>query len=250
MDIRSAVAALPWRRVLGEVGIIVVGVLIALSAEEFVESLHWRRQVALTEEALTGELVISAAQALERVAVEQCLRNRITRLTGKLATAEGRWTADPMPVRAPGQTIVRSVPAAYRAPTRLWISDSWETAMASGVLSHMRRDRVAAFSAMYAMIAELRRLQEQEATLAPTLSFLSFDTPLHPQSRAAALGTLAQLDFINAQISVIAQQMLPGLRALELRYDRNAASAELRDEIAGHQQRLGGSCVRNVKFEF
>jgi hypothetical protein len=42
-----------WRAFAGEVGIIVIGVLIALSAEQFAEYLHNRAQVRHGEEALT-----------------------------------------------------------------------------------------------------------------------------------------------------------------------------------------------------
>lgn len=34
-----------WREFIGEVGVIVLGVLIALSAEQIVETLHWRSQI-------------------------------------------------------------------------------------------------------------------------------------------------------------------------------------------------------------
>ena len=34
-----------WREFVGEVGIIVIGVLIALGAEQVVETLHWRDEV-------------------------------------------------------------------------------------------------------------------------------------------------------------------------------------------------------------
>ena len=43
-----------WREFLGEVGIIVVGVLIALGAEQVVETLHWRSAVASERDAPPG----------------------------------------------------------------------------------------------------------------------------------------------------------------------------------------------------
>jgi hypothetical protein len=39
-----------WRELLKEVGIIVLGVLIALSAEQAVESLHWHQRAATARE--------------------------------------------------------------------------------------------------------------------------------------------------------------------------------------------------------
>jgi hypothetical protein len=45
-----------WRVFIGEVGTILIGVLLALGAQEFVQSLHWKREVRETREALNGEL--------------------------------------------------------------------------------------------------------------------------------------------------------------------------------------------------
>ncbi len=39
-----------WRQFVGEVGIIVIGVLIALGAEQMVESLRWQQKVRSTDE--------------------------------------------------------------------------------------------------------------------------------------------------------------------------------------------------------
>lgn len=46
-----------WRGFAGEVGIIVVGVLIALGAEQIVETIHWREQTRATREALYSDAV-------------------------------------------------------------------------------------------------------------------------------------------------------------------------------------------------
>ena len=55
-----------WRAFIGEVGIIVLGVLIALSAGEIVEALHWRAEVAEARRAMAVELSDSIGQSYER----------------------------------------------------------------------------------------------------------------------------------------------------------------------------------------
>ena len=45
-----------WREFVGEVGIIVIGVLIALSAEQAVEAWHWHDKVSVVRRSLMGEL--------------------------------------------------------------------------------------------------------------------------------------------------------------------------------------------------
>ena len=62
-----------WRELVGEVGIIVVGVLIALAAEQIVETLHWRNQTRETERALRTEIQESVNSVAERQALEFAL---------------------------------------------------------------------------------------------------------------------------------------------------------------------------------
>ena len=60
-----------WRAFAGEVGIIVVGVLIALTAGEIVQTLNWRAQVSEARVAMDAQLAGSDYAALERIASTQ-----------------------------------------------------------------------------------------------------------------------------------------------------------------------------------
>ena len=66
-----------WRQFTGEVGIIVVGVLIALGAEQLVASWHWRSEVRQTDQRLVREMAMNLANAYERFAIDPCLRPRL-----------------------------------------------------------------------------------------------------------------------------------------------------------------------------
>jgi hypothetical protein len=56
MRIRLPTPLKGWRVFIGEVGTILLGVLLALAAQEFVQSLHWSREVRQTRQALNAEL--------------------------------------------------------------------------------------------------------------------------------------------------------------------------------------------------
>lgn len=210
-----------WHELAKEVGIIVLGVLIALSFEQLVQEWRWRSQVRTARQAFTNELGYDALFASERVAIQQCLRDRINNLTTKLNSSGGRWTADPMifgkarrPI-AKGR-LVTAIPPAYRAPHRPFLADEWETAKTSGVLDHMGREDVHDFEFIYKGINELRSFEEEETSLAPQLSFLSFDQTLEPQSRVQATITLARLDALNSDIALVSQQLLGSIRSMKL----------------------------------
>lgn len=69
-----------WREFLGEVGVIVIGVLLALSADQLVERTTWRKHVAEAKEDLRGELQADLFNAQERVLMESCIDRRLDQL--------------------------------------------------------------------------------------------------------------------------------------------------------------------------
>jgi hypothetical protein len=166
-----------WREFVGEVGIIVLGVLIALGFEQLVDQWRWHREVESTRQAIANELVDAAFQGAMRIAVEDCLRDRIGELAARLNTSNGRWTADPMPL-APGTQPTphwdnRSIGRVYAVPLVGWSQDAWDTAKSAAVLDHLSRDEATAYSQVYGEIAAIRDYQNQELLLESSLSFLS-----------------------------------------------------------------------------
>jgi len=69
-----------WREFAGEVGIIVIGVLIALGAEQVVESWHWKHQVADFREALDSELSYDLSTYQYRLMQSGCVTARLDQL--------------------------------------------------------------------------------------------------------------------------------------------------------------------------
>lgn len=69
-----------WREFAGEVGIIVVGVLIALAGEQLVESLHWRAEVRDAKAALSQDMAQTNRVFAYRVAAHDCVARRLDRI--------------------------------------------------------------------------------------------------------------------------------------------------------------------------
>lgn len=234
-----------WRKFFAEVGIVVVGVLLALLAQQLVDGLSWRKQVRLTDQALTDELSDAIANASERMMVDQCLRDRLNSLITKLRDSDGAWTADPMRLgNTPRYSISTIAPVAYRAPTRTWGQSAWEAAKASGVLNHMPRERVAGYAAIYALMDDERRWQRTEETLYPQLVHLSFDGSIDAQARREALSTLGHLDWLNGSLVNAGEQLIAATRKLNLDFNRTRLAAELKQREAT-QRAFRGSCTRH-----
>ena len=187
-----------WREFLKEVGIIVLGVLIALGAEQAVELLHWRQQVQLTDEALQHEIRYDLRHAYERRLDEQCLNGRIAHLRDKLLQPGSRWTADSTPVIGRGNFYdPPAMPQVYRTPGRPYETESWDIALPGTALTHMAGERAAHYAHMYETVAELRAGQAREEELWPKLAPLGFDRTLSVVERTAFLSTLGELARLN-----------------------------------------------------
>ena len=107
------------REFLKEVGIIVLGVLRALGAEQTVEWVHWRQQVEITDEALQQEIRSDLRPSYERHADEHCKNDRIAHLRDKLLQPGPRWTADSVPRPLTGKFYnPPAMPQVYSTPER------------------------------------------------------------------------------------------------------------------------------------
>lgn len=240
-----------WRVFAGEVGVIVLGVLIALAAQEMVEEFRWQEEVRRTEDALTIEIAASVAHAAERQVVNRCLVGRLTHLVGKVNANRGPWRGDPMLLdqSAPG---VAAVPAAfsapYRTPNRPWSDDLWQAAQSGGVFNHMSRERVAAFSKVYARMEGLRKVNEAEHQVFPQLLHLSFDTALDQPARHQALAVLGRLDWLNSTIAFDSKNLIDEVKKVGLDFSRTELKRDLA-RVERNQRRLRGPCVQHVEVQ-
>ena len=105
-----------WRAFVGEVGIIVIGVLIALGAEQVVEAIHWRGEVAQFRDAVDTEMADSLAAYRYRIEQEPCVKRRMGELHHWLE-ADRAGT-----VRVPAGDIGR--PSLWTFRTSVWRSSS------------------------------------------------------------------------------------------------------------------------------
>jgi hypothetical protein len=78
-----------WREFAGEVGIIVVGVLVALAAQQLVEDLHHRSDALEARESIQAELEINMARLASRTAQRQCVEHRLAEVQGLLDRGAG-----------------------------------------------------------------------------------------------------------------------------------------------------------------
>jgi hypothetical protein len=150
-----------WRAFAGEVGIIVVGVLIALSAEQAVESWHWRSQAAEARSALRAEVgKDNLPQAYNRLAIAPCLTAKLDQLDAALAAHVDR---------AQFITLAQN----YRPPNRGWDDEVWKAVIATGVLSHGGPGEIVNWSRPYWLIVKMGAANQAESDDAMDLASIS-----------------------------------------------------------------------------
>ena len=128
-----------WREFAGEVGIIVLGVLIALTADALVEDWQWHRKVAIVRTSLMHELANDRARWEVDLANATCIDPDINRLEQSAKND-----------RAPPE------PAFANLTSDNWWymhSANWNLATGSQTMDHFPIDQQLAFAALYDGIA-------------------------------------------------------------------------------------------------
>jgi hypothetical protein len=191
-----------WREFVGEVGIIVVGVLIALGAEQIVESFRWQEKVRSTEESIRRDLALTADVASERVAVRRCLDDRLDRLKGLIEHPGAHVALAPNEGGFP-------MSRAYRAPARVWNSQPWDGMLADGTLQHLDPERARALNLLYLTVRSAERANQEETAEAPDLWILDDKAlQLTPDKRVDLLQRIASLSRLNGELYGLSRTIL------------------------------------------
>lgn len=156
-----------WREFAKEVGIIVLGVLIALSAEQAVEALHWYNAVADGRDALHREIAFDAAYLRDRISVAPCIDKRLT-LADSLIEAAAAGTRQPL----------RSFNTV--GPGRLTLISEWRAEQASQTLTHFPRDEFSRLGAFYDQLESIQGWIEREEDVWAEFGTLNSAGPLAP----------------------------------------------------------------------
>lgn len=180
MDIHKPKPWHGWPEFLKEIGTIVIGVLIALGAEQAVEWLHHREEAAEARAAVRAEVVKNLSDIQVRLATQNCVEQRLDEIGELLSrTQEGSLSPQPQWVGQPA--IV------YMASQR------WQAAAGSGRVSLFDVGEQGRFATIYNRTAELAVQEEHEqAAWAQLRGLEDWRGPLGPTGRISFLRALQQ----------------------------------------------------------
>lgn len=149
-----------WREFLSEVGVVVLGVCIALAAEQGVEWWRWREQVAQARAVIASEMALNLVGAITRLRTEDCMEKRLDALTD-IVDAASRSGQLP-PVGEIGQP-----------PPRLWRSGAWESVVAAQTAAHFPRQQLAELGSLYQLVSYMQSNNQLELQAWSSLHIMS-----------------------------------------------------------------------------
>ena len=235
-----------WREFIGEVGIIVLGVLIALLAEGMIESWRWHEQMEQTREAIKADLLSASINALERLAINPCERTDIKLLYQKLTSENDEFDGHPL-YTWKSDTSYPVIPYVYSAPNRPYSFDSWKNAVAGGVFNHLNSTERQVYARLGISIDYLQRAQEQEGSGADRLAPLSAQIKLDRQTKSGLIASLAFVDKQNRDTTLFASYLLDEVHQLHFGFDKSNVDAAVKDMFKGERSHRG-PCVRDLRL--
>jgi hypothetical protein len=204
-----------WSDFLKEVGTIVLGVIIALTAGQIVDDWNWHKEVSIVEDSLNDEISASLFAAQERIKITDCQRRTLDALDD-LADASG------------GTLVIRNTPVSRN---RVWGSAAWDAAVASGAIAHMPHDTRNAYSVLFSFVHLFRDLNLRQQELWASVNAYRRPRPFTETSRDRFVETVAQLRSLTGTMNLAAQQFVAAAKPLNIRLEP-ADAAALREPLA------------------
>jgi hypothetical protein len=140
-----------WREFVGEVGIIVIGVLIALGAEQAVETWRWHQKVDAAKKSIDLELNTQLDYSEEVMGLARCAPLFVDALESAI-------------LRHDSQAIGKLHDTQPPFVPRPWRSTAWQSAMSTQVADHFERGELAQYAFMSNSFEDIRLLQESMLT--------------------------------------------------------------------------------------
>jgi hypothetical protein len=207
MEVHKPKVVRNWSELFKEWGIIVLGVLTALLAEQAVQSIEWRNKVNAATDDMTGELSQGdGPQAYVRVAMHDCVAGDLNSLRTVIEAGDRRQA--------------RKLIDGFWLPQRTYDSLARDAATASDVASHMPHKRMLQYRIAYDVIPDLQRLADKELVDMGNLRALpATGGPIETSEKLAALGGVEALKIDNEAMLRENRFVLYRMRAMSMKLD-------------------------------
>jgi hypothetical protein len=226
---RPAKRRFDWRENARELAIVVIGVLIALMAQQLVDSWGWAHKVKASEAAIQHELLSDdGPEVYQRVALHPCMQARLQDIRTAVETNRSR-------------TEIAKLVTDYKAVFVTYDRVAYESATASQVPTHMDQDTLDLFTVPYTTLPAMDAATRQEAAdLARLRGIKRAGGALTQAEESQLLWAVEALRNDDNMIYAAATSALPAIRRLG-RLDRERVSFYMNVARSAY-----GDCVKDV----
>jgi hypothetical protein len=229
MEVHKPKLVQNWRELLKEWGIIVLGVLTALMAEQAVQSIEWRHKVDAALADMDNELSVGdGPQAYVRLAISKCVTTRLDGIRDAIERGD----------RAQSRKLIDGL----WLPRRTYDYLAREAATASDVASHMPPDRMLQYRIAYEVVPNMNRLAEKELSDGGRLNALPRSGgTIQTSEKLAAIDAVEALRSNNYEMTREARFLLNRLKIVGVGLDR----ASVQRNLAGVPPQYG-TCLNSI----
>jgi len=182
-----------WREFAGEIGIIVLGVLIALVAEQLISAIHERNEARQARQIVIGEIEQNLDVFRRRSEIQSCIDRRLDEL----------------------EQLILAAPAPLPRPMWVGRPQVWElyfqrlnTAAAGGRSSLLAPDEQSSLALFYSGFSTTTQMMEMEQVAWARLRGLEVMSRLDPSAVKDMVAALEDARYANWRIKVIAIESL------------------------------------------
>ena len=201
-----------WREFAGEVGIIVIGVLIALGAEQLIEQAHQRQEAAQANDIIRGELAFNLGRLQSRLQIRSCVDARISQIERLLDTAAT-------------QPKLHG-PIWIGRPQYWTLQDSrWEAESQAGHAALIDRGELAQYGFIYALMRDTENEMMLEQTDWAKLRMVERLHSLNEPTLADLNAAVQDARYRAWRVALISSEILTGANELKLAATSNASPA-------------------------
>lgn len=203
-----------WNAVAWELGIVTLGVLIALAAQQWVEGRTWRAKADKARKALRIELADHHDHAVEWRIVAPCIDAQLDRLERRFSGS--KRTLAPAPLYA--EDFYGEDPYTYviRTPSRPYDDSVWQATNGEGVSSFLRDKERLQLGWHYGQANDSDDQNDLVAQLASRLSVLAKSIDLDPGVKMTMFQQIEELRGHNRWMIIRAGQLVDHIVKLEM----------------------------------
>jgi len=214
-----------WKAFWSEIIIVILGVLIALAANEAVQNWNWRNKVQDGENRLRVDVERAFINAAELYVTAPCLDSQLSKLTDNLLISGDKLT--PMPVFNEKDAGASEWNFVVRLPNRPYRFSIWETLLADGTAAHFSPARQEAYSYINFVMNRFHNeiTKSQDATA--RFDVMAFPISLDTGIRKDLLVDIQEQKRRNIFLSIYAQRLMVRIRDMNSQPKDDMVNAEL-----------------------